>query len=64
MTGVGTVEIPLVIGVTGHRDLVLEEYGVIKGLVRDFLLELQRSYPQLPLLIMTPLADDGTQRSC
>jgi hypothetical protein len=57
MTGVGTVEIPLVIGVTGHRDLVLEEYGVIKGLVRDFLLELQRSYPQLPLLIMTPLAE-------
>jgi hypothetical protein len=57
MTGVGTVEIPLVIGVTGHRDLVLEEYGVIKGLVRDFLLELRRSYPQLPLLIMTPLAE-------
>lgn len=57
MTEISSTQIPLVIGVTGHRDLVLEEYGVIKDRVRDFLLELQRNYPQLPLLIMTPLAE-------
>jgi len=57
MTGIGSTEIPLVIGVTGHRDLVLEEFGLIKNRVRDFFVELQRNYPQLPLLIVTPLAE-------
>lgn len=57
MTEISSTAIPLVIGVTGHRDLVLEEYGLIKNRVRDFLHELQRDYPELPLLIMTPLAE-------
>jgi hypothetical protein len=49
--------VSLVVGVTGHRDLVLEEYGVIKERVRNFFLQLQQDYPRLPLLIMTPLAE-------
>jgi hypothetical protein len=49
--------IPLVIGVTGHRDLVPEECAIIKERVKNFFLQLQQDYPQLPLLIMTPLAE-------
>ncbi len=49
--------VPLVVGVTGHRDLVLEEYSSIKASIRRFLLELRGEYPELPLLLMTPLAE-------
>jgi hypothetical protein len=57
MTRISSTQIPLVIGVTGHRDLVLEEYGAIKDRVREFFRALQRDYPRLPLLIVTPLAE-------
>lgn len=49
--------ISLVIGVTGHRDLVASETALIKDRVRAFFLELQRDHPELPLLVMTPLAE-------
>jgi len=49
--------ISLVIGVTGHRDLVASETARIKECVRAFFLELKQSYPELPLLVMTPLAE-------
>ncbi len=57
MAEFGSEGISLVIGVTGHRDLVLEEYAQIKTAVRNFFTELQRTYPKLPLLIVTPLAE-------
>ena len=49
--------VPLVIGVTGHRDLLREEQEVIKSRVREFFTGLQAEYPELPLMVMTPLAE-------
>ncbi|MGD8416715.1 MAG: hypothetical protein PVH91_06625 [Pseudomonadales bacterium] len=50
-------KVPLVIGVTGHRDLVPEEETGIKERVRAFFAELRRRFPELPLMVMTPLAE-------
>lgn len=49
--------IPLVVGVTGHRDLLASEEEGIKQRVRDFLTGLEQIFPDLPLMIMTPLAE-------
>ncbi len=49
--------VPLVVGVTGHRDLVPEETATIKQRVRTFFEGLQAEYPTLPLMVMTPLAE-------
>jgi hypothetical protein len=49
--------LPLVIAVTGHRDLVSGELGVIRERVRSLFLELQARYPENPLTIVSPLAE-------
>ncbi len=52
-----TEGVPLVIGVTGHRDLLEEEQEGIKQRVRDFFEQMRASFPDLPLMVMTPLAE-------
>jgi hypothetical protein len=54
---VGLEKVPLVIGVTGHRDLLADELPVIRQQVREMFAELQRQFPELPILVMTPLAE-------
>jgi hypothetical protein len=49
--------VPLVVGVTGHRDLVEAELPGIEARVRKFLSDLQERCPNLPLRVMTPLAE-------
>jgi hypothetical protein len=49
--------VPLVVGVTGHRDLVGAELGQIRERVRSFLAGLMKQFPDLPLMVMTPLAE-------
>ena len=49
--------VPLVIGVTGHRDLLEAEQEIIKDRVQKFFRELQGRFPDLPLMVMTPLAE-------
>ena len=49
--------VPLVIGVTGHRDLLIEEQEQIKDRIRDCFNQLQNAFPELPLMVMTPLAE-------
>jgi hypothetical protein len=49
--------VPLVVGVTGHRDLVPGEVPRVRELVREFLEALQAKYPDLPLVVMSPLAE-------
>jgi hypothetical protein len=49
--------VPLVIGVTGHRDLVPAELPGLRRRVREFLEDLQTRYPDLPLAVMSPLAE-------
>ena len=49
--------VPLVIGVTGHRDLVESEIPGLEKMVRGFLLTMQGRFPDLPLVVMTPLSE-------
>jgi hypothetical protein len=47
----------LVVGVTGHRDLVEQEKPVLKGRVRNFFSFLSDRYPDLELKLLTALAE-------
>jgi hypothetical protein len=53
--------IPLVLGVTGHRDLLIEEIPAIKASAKKFFLQLQDTFPDLPILLMSPLAEGADQ---
>ena len=53
--------VPLVIGVTGHRDLVPAEIPLIKQKVRDVLVDLRQRYPGLPISVISPLAQGADQ---
>lgn len=54
---IAATPIPLVIGVTGHRDLVARELPVLEQLVRAFFQDLRSRYPELPLEVLNPLAE-------
>lgn len=49
--------LPLVVAVTGHRDLVIEELQAIESLVQEFFADLQTRYPHNRLVVMSPLAE-------
>ena len=55
------VAIPLTIGVTSHRNLVAGEVEPIRQCVRDFLARMQREYPDMPLVVVSALAEGGDQ---
>lgn len=49
--------IPLVIGVTGHRDLVASEEPAIRDRVREVLVSLRDRWPATPLIVASQLAE-------
>lgn len=49
--------LPLVVGVTGHRDLVEEDISELEDKVRWILRTLREKYPATPLIIISPLAE-------
>src|SRR5260370_6781798 len=49
--------LPLVIGVTGHRDLRSDARAAIAAQVQDILLHFKNSYPSTPLVLLSPLAE-------
>jgi hypothetical protein len=51
------IAIPLVVAVTGHRDLVEEEIPGIRDRVRGLFSELRERYPERRLRVMSPLAE-------
>jgi hypothetical protein len=51
----------LLIGVTGHRKLRESELATLQALVRGFLQDLQRRYPDLPLVLVSALAEGSDQ---
>lgn len=51
--------IPLIVGATGHRDLVEEEFPRVKNLVREALRSLKTLYPHTPLVLLSPPAEGG-----
>jgi hypothetical protein len=49
--------VPLLIGVTGHRDLVPDELPRLRERVREFFEFLRTRFPDRPLRVLTPLAE-------
>lgn len=49
--------IPLIIGVTGHRDLIASEIPMLEENVERFFTDLQIRYPHLPVQVITALAE-------
>lgn len=49
--------LPLVVAVTGHRDLVFDEVAGIEARVRNLFVDLIEKYPDLRLSVMSPLAE-------
>src|ERR1700722_6722709 len=50
-------QIPMLIGVTGHRDLASTEVHDLRAHIRAFFLGLIQSYPDVPLLLATSLSE-------
>jgi hypothetical protein len=49
--------LPMVIGVTGHRDLRKDELPEIRSRVRDLFLDLKERFPARQLRLLSPLAE-------
>lgn len=49
--------IPLVVGITGHRDLREEDVDGLQKKVKGILLDFRKRYPATPLTVLSPLAD-------
>jgi hypothetical protein len=54
-------DVPLVVGVTSHRNLAASEIEPIRRLVRDFFAQLKQDFPDLPLVVLSALAEGGDQ---
>jgi hypothetical protein len=60
MTGRSTRDlqpVPIIVGVVGHRNLVASEIPRIREIVRKFFEDLREQFPELPLIVMNPLAE-------
>ncbi len=53
--------VPLVIGVTSHRNIPAHEVETIRRRVREFFVQLQHDFPALPLVVLSALAEGGDQ---
>src|SRR4029077_4400357 len=49
--------LPLVVGVTGHRDLRPEDLAPLAACVRQVFETFQAKYPHTPLIVVSPLAE-------
>lgn len=49
--------LPLVLGITGHRDLRPEDLSALTARVRGLFTDLKARYPQTPLILLSPLAE-------
>jgi hypothetical protein len=56
-TGARSYAVPLVVAVTGHRDLVATEIPGIRTRVRECLTSLRTDYPGRIIAVMSPLAE-------
>jgi SMODS and SLOG-associating 2TM effector domain 3 len=53
--------VPLVIGVTSHRNILAEEIEPVRRRVRAFFDQLKEAFPELPLVVLSALAEGGDQ---
>lgn len=49
--------IPIILGITGHRDIPKEDYEPLKKKIKGIIDELKKKYPSTPLIFLTPLAE-------
>jgi hypothetical protein len=61
MEGNGGPGLSLCVGITAHRDLVPGEISGIEKKVQAFFRDLRKDFPDLPLQLLTPLAEGGDQ---
>ena len=59
--GAGVFDVPLVIGVTSHRNLAPAQIEPIRQRIADFLAQLKRDFPGMPLVMISALAQGGDQ---
>jgi hypothetical protein len=52
---------PLIIGVTSHRNLVEAETAQLRERVRVLFVQLKNEFPELPLVVLSALAEGGDQ---
>jgi hypothetical protein len=52
---------PLIVGVTSHRNLAGGELAELGERVRHFFLQLRETFPDLPLVVLSALAEGGDQ---
>src|SRR3989304_6042032 len=52
-----SIRFPIVVGVTGHRDLRPADIGRLSSGVSQFFRGLQARYPHTPLVLLSPLAE-------
>lgn len=50
-------KIPLVIGITGHRDILKNHTDILKNKIDEIFEHLIKKYPSTPIVFLTPLAD-------
>jgi hypothetical protein len=55
------LDVPLVVGVTSHRNLAPSEIEPIRLRIREFFARLRQEFPELPLVVMSALAEGGDQ---
>lgn len=53
--------VPLIVGVTGHRDLEPDQLDQLRARVREILTELKQTCPNTPLVVLSPLIDGADQ---
>ena len=51
------VRVPIILGVTGHRDIPGEDTEMLKAAVRQFFVQIQHSYPKSPFKLISGLAE-------
>ena len=56
-SGPNQAVLPLVIGVTGHRDLCQQDVAALEDAVRNCLRELRGICPNTPFVLLSPLAE-------
>ncbi len=53
--------IPITIGITGHRNIHEDAVGAISDKLREFFRRLKETYPDSPLILISPLAEGADQ---
>jgi hypothetical protein len=53
--------LPLVVGITSHRNLAVGEIAALRARVRELFAQLKRDFPHAPLVVLSPLAAGGDQ---